>query len=103
MKLAPLTDFFKSILDGTADLRLPEDEPVAVKTSEKSSEDAANDEPAAKDEPAAVNPDHVILDETPLDVKAEQTVVVDEPVVPTPGHETPAEAAQEPEHPKDEL
>ncbi|KAL1682378.1 thioredoxin-like protein [Schizophyllum commune] len=97
MKLAPLTGFFKSILDGTADMRLPEDEPVAVKTSEKSSEDAANHEPAA------VNPDQVILDETPLDVKAEQTVVVDEPVVPTPGHETPAEATQEAEHPKDEL
>ena len=93
MKLAPLTDFFKSILDGTADLRLPEEDAHAPE-----------DEPAAaKDEPAAVNPDQVILDETPLDVKAEQTVVVDEPVVPTPGHETPAEATQEAEHPKDEL
>ncbi|KAL1745134.1 thioredoxin-like protein [Schizophyllum fasciatum] len=82
MKLAPLTDFFKSILDGTADLKLPEEEPT-------------------KGEPVAVNPGQVILDETPLDVSAEETIVVDEPVVPTPGHETPSESYAAP--PKDEL
>lgn len=88
MKLAPLTKFFESILDGTADLHLPEDD---VTTED--------------DEPVAVDSSEVVLEEEPVDVSAAKaSVVVEEPVVPTADKETPAEPTPDADsHPKDEL